>query len=66
VTAFSITPSSLYGLFERREHLSSLTITFACAVYTVGVVVSLVLLPAISVAAVAAVLFLLWRSLPGT
>ena len=79
VAAFSTAPSPLYGLFAHQEHLSSLTITFAYAVYAVGVVVSLVLaghvsdwygrravlLPAIAVAVVAAVLFLLWNSLAG-
>ena len=43
VTAFSTAPSSLYGLYAQREHLSSLTITFVYAVYAVGVVVSLLL-----------------------
>jgi hypothetical protein len=28
ITAFSTAPSSLYGLYEQREHLSALTITF--------------------------------------
>lgn len=79
VAAFSTAPSSLYGLYEHREHLSSLTITFVYAVYAVGVVGSLllaghvsdwygrrvVLLPAIAVAIAAAVVFLVWRALPG-
>jgi MFS family permease len=79
VAAFSTAPSSLYGLYEQREHLSSLTVTFVYAVYALGVVGSLllvghvsdwygrrvVLLPAIAVAIAAAVLFLVWRSLPG-
>ena len=79
VTAFSTAPSSLYGLYERQEHLSSLTITFVYAVYAVGVVASLllaghvsdwygrraVLLPAIAVAVAAAVVFLVWRTLAG-
>ncbi len=79
VTAFSTAPSSLYGLYEQREHLSSLTITFVYAVYSVGVVVSLllaghvsdwygrraVLLPAIAVTIAAATLFLLWMSVTG-
>jgi MFS family permease len=79
VAAFSTAPSSLYGLYEQREHLSSLTITFVYAVYAVGVVGSLllvghvsdwygrraVLLPAIAVAITAAVVFLVWRALPG-
>ena len=79
VTAFSTAPSSLYGIYEQREHLSSLTITFVYAVYVVGVIASLlllghvsdwygrraVLLPAITVAGVACALLLVWRSLPG-
>lgn len=79
VAAFSTAPSSLYGLYEQRGHLSSLTVTFVYAVYALGVVGSLllaghvsdwygrrvVLLPAIAVAIVEAVLFLVWRSLPG-
>src|SRR5271167_4947885 len=79
VTAFSTAPSSLYGLYEHRLHLSSLTITAVYAVYAVGVVASLllaghvsdwygrraVMLPAIGVAIVAAIVFLLWRSLAG-
>src|SRR4051794_3192823 len=43
VAAFSTAPSSLYGLYERQEHLSSLDITFVYAVYAVGVVGSLLL-----------------------
>jgi MFS family permease len=79
VTAFSTAPSSLYGLYERQEHLSSLTITIVYAVYAVGIVVSLllvghvsdwygrraVLIPALAVAVLAAVVFLAWRSLGG-
>jgi MFS family permease len=78
-TAFSTAPSSLYGLFERQEHLSSLTVTFVYAVYAVGILTSLlltghvsdwygrsvVLLPAVAVAIAAAAVFLLWRSLAG-
>ncbi len=79
VAAFSTAPSSLYGLYEQQEHLSSLTITIVCAVYALGIVVSLllaghvsdwygrraVLLPALAVAVAAAVIFLTWRSLAG-
>ena len=79
VAAFSTAPSSLYGLYEQQEHLSSLTITIVYAVYALGIVVSLllaghvsdwygrraVLLPALTVAVVAAVIFLTWRSLAG-
>jgi MFS family permease len=77
--AFSTVPSSLYGLYERQEHVSSLTLTLVYAVYAVGTVTSLllaghisdwygrrtVLLPALAVAAVAALVFLLWRSPAG-
>ena len=79
VTAFSTAPSALYGLYAQRDHLSSLTITIVYAVYAAGVVVSLmlaghvsdwygrraVLLPALGVAVLAAVVFLVWRSQPG-
>ena len=79
VTAFSTAPSSLYGLIEEREHLAPLTTTIVYAVYAVGVVVSLllvghvsdwygrrtVLIPAVAVAIVAAVVFLVWESPAG-
>jgi MFS family permease len=79
LSAFSTVPSSLYGLYEHRYHLSSLTITVVYAVYAVGIVVSLllaghvsdwygrraVLLPALGVAVAADVVFLTWRSLAG-
>jgi MFS family permease len=79
MTAFSTAPSSLYGLYEHSEHLSSLTITFVYGVYAVGVIASLVLfghvsdwygrrivmLPAMCTAIVATVIFLVWRSLGG-
>ena len=79
VSAFSTAPSSLYGLYEQQEHLSSLTITIVYAVYATGIVVSLllaghvsdrygrrvVMLPALAIAVAAAVVFLAWRSLAG-
>ena len=78
VTAFSTTPSALYGLYERQLHLSSLTITLVYAVYALGVVASLllaghlsdwygrraVLIPAVGLAAAAALVFISWKSLP--
>jgi MFS family permease len=77
--AFSTAPSSLYGVYEQQEHLSSLTLTIVYAVFAAGTIVSLlfvghvsdwygrrtVLLPALAVAVVAAVVFLVWRSLTG-
>ena len=79
VSAFSTAPSALYGLYAQRDHLSSLTVTIVYAVYAGGIVVSLVLaghvsdwygrrvvlLPALGIAIVAAIVFLVWRSLPG-
>jgi MFS family permease len=43
VSAFLTAPSPLYGLYEHREHLASLTITIVYAVYATGIVVSLLL-----------------------
>ena len=79
VSAFSTAPSALYGLYAERDHLSSLTITIVYAVYAGGIVVALllaghvsdwygrriVLLPALGVAVLAALVFLMWKSLPG-
>jgi MFS family permease len=79
ITAFSATPSSLYGLYGHREHLSSLAITIVFGVYAGGVVVSLllaghlsdwygrrpVLLTTLALVVAAALVFLLWRSLAG-
>jgi predicted MFS family arabinose efflux permease len=79
VTALSTAPSALYGLYERHEHLSPITITIVYAVYAAGVTVSLllaghvsdwygrraVLVPAVAVAVAAAVLFISWQSLTG-
>jgi predicted MFS family arabinose efflux permease len=79
VTALSTAPSALYGLYERHEHLSPITITIVYAVYAAGVTVSLllaghvsdwygrraVLIPAVTLAVAAAVLFISWQSLAG-
>src|ERR1700722_11251941 len=79
VSAFSTDPSALYGLYAHRDGLSPLTVTIVYAVYAAGIVVALllaghvsdwygrraVLLPALAVAVLAAVVFLVWKSLPG-
>jgi MFS family permease len=79
VTALSTAPSALYGLYERHEHLSPITITIVYAVYAAGVTASLllaghlsdwygrraVLIPAVTLAVAAAVLFISWQSLAG-
>ena len=79
VTALSTAPSALYGLYERHEHFSPITITLVYAVYAAGVTASLllaghvsdwygrkaVLIPALTLAVAAAVLFISWQSLAG-
>src|SRR6516164_1455584 len=79
VTALSTAPSALYGLYERHEHFSPITITLVYAVYTAGVTASLllaghvsdwygrkaVLIPALTLAIAAAALFISWQSLTG-
>ena len=79
VAAFSTAPSPLYGLYAQHEHLAPLTLTVVYAVYAAGVTTSLllaghvsdwygrrvVLIPAVAVAAVAAVVFISWQSLAG-
>src|SRR3954469_6183202 len=77
--SFATAPSALYGLYAQQQGLSGLTITIVYAVYAAGLVVSLVhaghlsdvygrralLIPGLAVAAVAAVVFIVWQSLPG-
>ena len=79
LTALSTAPSALYGLYSQQEQLSSLTITTVYAVYSAGVVASLllaghvsdwygrraVLIPALALAGVAALIFIVWMSLAG-
>ena len=79
VTALSTAPSALYGLYERREHFSPITVTLVYAVYAAGVIASLllaghvsdwygrkaVLIPALTLAVAAAALFISWQSLTG-
>jgi MFS family permease len=77
--AFATAPSALYGLYAQQQGLSPLTLTIIYAVYAVGIVASLllaghvsdwygrraVLIPGLVLAAVAAVVFIVWQSLPG-
>jgi MFS family permease len=77
LTAFSTAPSPLYGLYQKQDGLSSITITIVYAVYAAGIVVSLllvghvsdwygrrpVLIPALLVAFVGALVFSLSTSL---
>ncbi len=77
--AFTTVPTPLYTLYQRRDGFSSLVVTLIFASYALGVIISLflaghvsdwlgrrtVLVPAVLLEAVAAVLFLVWRSEAG-
>src|SRR5690348_4444127 len=79
VMAFSAVPSPLYGLYRARDHFSLFMITVIYAVYAVGVIGSLLLaghlsdwygrrrllLPALTLAIVSAIVFLVSKSLAG-
>src|SRR6476469_9016796 len=79
VMAFAAVPSPLYGLYRTRDHFSLFMVTVAFAVYAVGVIGALLLgghlsdlygrrrllLPALGIAIVSAVVFLVSKSLPG-
>jgi MFS family permease len=79
VMAFSTVPSPLYGLYQARDGFSSFVITIIYAAYAVGVIAALllaghisdwhgrrrILLPAILTSIVSALIFLLWRDVPG-
>jgi MFS family permease len=79
VLAYSAVPTPLYPLYQARDGFSSLTITVVFAAYAVGVVASLfavghlsdwygrrrLAVPAILASLLSALIFLLWRDLPG-
>lgn len=79
VMAVTTAPSPLYGLYQQRDGFSTFTITLIFASYSLGSTSSLfllghlsdwfgrkrVLLPGIVVSAAGALVFLLWRDLPG-
>src|SRR5258708_39758572 len=79
VMALGTVPSPLYGLYQRRDGFSTFTITLVFAVYSAGTAFSLffagsisdwygrkmVLIPEVLLSAVSAVVFLVWRDLPG-
>jgi MFS family permease len=79
VMGYSAVPTPLYGLYAARDGFGSLTITIVFASYGVGVIASLfavghlsdfhgrrrVLTLALLLSALSAVVFLLWRDLPG-
>ena len=79
VMGYSAAPTPLYGLYALRDGFGPLTITLVFAAYAFGVMASLflfghlsdwygrrsLLVPALALSAASAVVFLLWRSLPG-
>jgi MFS family permease len=79
VLAYNAVPAPLYGLYQERDGFSSFMLTVIFASYAVGVVISLfcaghlsdwhgrrrLFVPALLTCMVSAVVFLLWRALPG-
>ncbi len=77
--AFTTVPTPLWSTYAQRDHVSSLTVTVAFAVYALAVAFSLlvaghvsdwygrrrVLMPALAVEIVAAAVLLAWPALPG-
>jgi MFS family permease len=77
--AFTTVPTPLWSLYAQRDGLSSLTVTIVFAAYALAVALSLflaghlsdwhgrrrVLMPALMLEILAAVVFLVWPSLPG-
>ena len=78
VMAFTTVPTPLWSLYAQRDRFSSLTVTIAFAVYALAVALSLflighlsdsygrrrLLMPALALEIVAALVFVLWSSLP--
>lgn len=79
VMGYCAVPTPLYGLYAARDGFGSLTITLVFAAYAFGVVASLflaghlsdrygrrrLLLPALALSVLSALIFLVWRDLPG-
>jgi MFS family permease len=79
VLAYNAVPTPLYGIYQQRDGFSSFAITVIFAAYAVGVGTSLftvghlsdwhgrrrLFAPALVVCMLSAVVFLLWRDLPG-
>jgi MFS family permease len=77
--AFTTVPTPLWSLYAQRDAFSPLTVTIVFAVYALAVALSLflcghlsdwhgrrrVLIPALTLEILAAVVFLVWPSLPG-
>ncbi|WP_205697955.1 MFS transporter [Conexibacter sp. SYSU D00693] len=79
VMAYSAVPTPLYAIYAARDGFGSLTVTIVFAAYAAGVLASLFLVghlsdvhgrrrllaPALLVSAASAVVFLVWRDVPG-
>ena len=79
VMAFSTVPTPLYALYQERDGFPTFVITVIFAAYAVGVVVALffaghvsdwvgrrrALVPAVVLSMMSAVVFLVWREVPG-
>jgi MFS family permease len=79
LAAFTTVPSPLYGLYQARDGFSEFMLTVIFAAYAVGVIGALalaghlsdwhgrrrLLIPAAAVTVASAVVFLLWKSVPG-
>jgi hypothetical protein len=79
LAAFTTVPSPLYALYQARDGFSEFMLTVIYAAYAVGVVGALalaghlsdwhgrkrLLIPAAALAVVSAVVFLVWKSVPG-
>ncbi|HMJ32612.1 MAG TPA: MFS transporter [Baekduia sp.] len=79
VLAFSTVPTPLYAMYQARDGFSTFLITVIFVAYAVGVILALffaghvsdwlgrrrALVPAVLTSVVSAVVFLLWRDLPG-
>src|SRR5579859_3490759 len=77
--AFTTVPTPLWSLYAQRDRFSSLTVTIVFAAYALAVALSLflaghlsdlhgrrrVLMPALALEILAALVFLIWPSLPG-
>ncbi len=79
VMAFSTVPTPLYTLYQARDGFSTFMVTVIFAAYAVGVIAALfsaghvsdwlgrrrALVPAVLLSALSAIVFLVWRDLPG-
>src|SRR3954449_5768432 len=79
VMAFSTVPTPLYAIYQARDGFSTFVVTLIFAAYAVGVILALflaghvsdwlgrrrALVPAVLLSVLSAIVFLVWRGLPG-